>query len=152
MTLHWFLSSCVLICAILLLRRLLRGRISMRLQYALWLVVLARLLIPGTLFPAPFSLAAVSQQSGLDQAVDNLRREITPTQELYGASPADVSMTPEEYAQYFIEDFHGRFYVYDVTESFTNASGKPYPDNGTQHFVVTTELMVGNSARFWQFL
>ena len=41
---EWVVSSCILILAVIALRYLLRGRISLRLQYALWLLVLARLL------------------------------------------------------------------------------------------------------------
>ena len=43
---NWILSSSVLIAAILAVRRIFRGRISPRLQYALWLLVLLRLLLP----------------------------------------------------------------------------------------------------------
>ena len=49
------LTSSVLILALALLRRGLRGRIDPRLQYALWLLVVLRLLIPGSLFPAPLT-------------------------------------------------------------------------------------------------
>lgn len=37
--LEWILSSCVLILAVVGLRYLLRGRLSLRLQYAMWLIV-----------------------------------------------------------------------------------------------------------------
>ena len=60
------LASSLLVLALALLRRLLRGRIDPRLQYALWLVVALRLLIPGTLFTLPVSLvdtAALLRQS-----------------------------------------------------------------------------------------
>ena len=40
------LTSSVLILVLILLRTLLRGRISLRLQYALWLLVAVRLLVP----------------------------------------------------------------------------------------------------------
>lgn len=77
------LSSAVLVLALALLRRVLRGRIDPRLQYGLWLLVALRLLIPGALFPAPVSIAgaaaswsesisaalAPSQDSGADAAV-----------------------------------------------------------------------------------
>ena len=43
MLLQWFVTSSVLILAVLLLRRLLGGRISPRVKYALWAVVLVRL-------------------------------------------------------------------------------------------------------------
>ena len=40
------LTSSVLILVLLLLRRVLRGRVSLRLQYALWVLVAVRLLVP----------------------------------------------------------------------------------------------------------
>ena len=43
---EWILSSSLLIAAVLALRFALRGRISLRLQYGLWAVVLVRLLLP----------------------------------------------------------------------------------------------------------
>ena len=58
-------SSTVLILALTALRFLLRGRISPRLQYALWLLAALRLLLPGTLAKSPVSVmnvpAAVQQ-------------------------------------------------------------------------------------------
>ena len=42
----WVLSSSVLILTVTALRYFLRGKISLRMQYALWLLVLARLLVP----------------------------------------------------------------------------------------------------------
>ena len=41
--LQWFVTSSVLILAVLALRRLLGGRISPRVKYALWAVVQAHL-------------------------------------------------------------------------------------------------------------
>ena len=65
------LSGSLVIAAILLLRPLVRGRVSARWQYYVWLVALARLLMPaapegslmGTLFrEAPASPAVVERQ------------------------------------------------------------------------------------------
>ena len=42
---EWIISSSALIVAMVLLRRIMRGKISLRLQYALWLIVLVRLLL-----------------------------------------------------------------------------------------------------------
>lgn len=53
---EWICSSCVLIVGVVSLRRLLRGRISLRLQYALWLVVLLRLLCPVNFFQSSLSI------------------------------------------------------------------------------------------------
>lgn len=52
----WIISSSVLILGILILRRVLRGKISLRLQYALWLVVLIRLLCPLNFFESSLSV------------------------------------------------------------------------------------------------
>ncbi len=46
MSTEWIVSSSVLIAVIVLLRHLLKGRLSLRLQYALWALVLVRLLVP----------------------------------------------------------------------------------------------------------
>ena len=43
---EWFLSGTLLIGAVLLLRWLLKDKVSCRVRYALWLVVLVRLLLP----------------------------------------------------------------------------------------------------------
>ena len=50
------ITSSVLIVLLLILRRALRGRIPMSLQYGLWLLVALRLLIPGSLFSSPVSV------------------------------------------------------------------------------------------------
>ena len=44
--LEWAMTSSVLILVVLALRRLLSGKISLRLQYGLWALVLVRLLVP----------------------------------------------------------------------------------------------------------
>ena len=58
---QWIVTSCVLVLAILCLRHLLKGRISLRLQYALWAVVLVRLLVPVTFGQSPLSAANLVQ-------------------------------------------------------------------------------------------
>lgn len=56
------LTSSVLILLLAVLRRALRGRIHPGVQYALWLLVAARLLIPGALFPAPVSVMGAAEE------------------------------------------------------------------------------------------
>lgn len=56
------LTSSILILLLAVLRRALRGRIDPRVQYALWLLVAARLLIPGTLFTAPVSVMGAAEE------------------------------------------------------------------------------------------
>lgn len=67
---EWIVTSCVLIAVVLGIRFLLKNRISGRLRYGLWLLVLIRLLIP-------FSLPS-------DMSVMNLLPEKTPEQVTVG--------------------------------------------------------------------
>ena len=57
-----FLTSSVLIAALALMRLLLRGRIHPRLQYALWLLVAVRLLLPVSLVKSPVSVMNAMQE------------------------------------------------------------------------------------------
>ena len=54
------ISSSVLILVLAILRIVLRDKISARLQYALWLLVLVRLLVPVSFFHSPVSVAEVA--------------------------------------------------------------------------------------------
>lgn len=66
---EWILSSTILIAAVLAVRFLLRGRISLRLQYALWAVVLVRLLVPAQLFTSEFGAGAIAQSVDIAEPV-----------------------------------------------------------------------------------
>ena len=57
---EWIISSSLLIAAVLLGRFLLRGRISLRLQYGLWAVVLLRLLVPIQIFTSDFGAGSIA--------------------------------------------------------------------------------------------
>ena len=71
------LTSSVLILIIAALRRILRGRIAPTLQYALWLLVALRLLIPGTLFTAPVSAIGFAEDI-YSAVVESLPEETPP--------------------------------------------------------------------------
>lgn len=58
---EWIISSSILIAAVLLGRLLLRGRISLRLQYALWAVVLLRLLLPIQIFTSDYGAGSIAR-------------------------------------------------------------------------------------------
>lgn len=70
---EWVVSSCILILAVIALRYLLRGKISLRLQYALWLLVLARLLIPVSFGSTDISVMSVVEKAPTVQAVESVR-------------------------------------------------------------------------------
>ncbi len=65
--LEWAVTSSVLILAVLLLRQCLKGKVSLRLQYGLWALVLLRLLIPVS-----FGSTAVSVLNAVERAEDRV--------------------------------------------------------------------------------
>ena len=83
---EWFVSSAVLAALLIGAHYLLRGKISARLQYTLWLVLLVRLLLPLSVGKTALSVA-------------NLLPEAEPTAvmqtEPAAAPPAQAASTPE---------------------------------------------------------
>ena len=59
---QWIITSSVLIVIIAVLRFVLRGKISLKLQYALWGLVLIRLLLPFSVFESPASVLNLLQK------------------------------------------------------------------------------------------
>ena len=66
---EWILSASILIALVLAVRFLLRGRISLRLQYALWAVVLVRLLVPVQLFTSSIGAGSLAQDVDISAPV-----------------------------------------------------------------------------------
>ncbi len=92
---QWSISSAVLTAAVIGLRYLLRGRISLRMQYALWLLVLVRLLVPVSFGASDLSVmnAMPERTPVVQQSVvvpTDTVKKITDTQ--------DVSPVPAENA------------------------------------------------------
>ncbi len=52
-------GASVLIVVVMIIRCLTKGRISMRLRYALWIMVALRLIIPGSIGSSPFSVMSL---------------------------------------------------------------------------------------------
>lgn len=99
--LEWIASSCALILAVLLLRRLLRGRIGPGLQYALWLLVLARLLLPVS-----FGAARVSVQNLVWDADERAASQVVtyvnqtaPNPVPFEPAPAQSATAQPQYTQ-----------------------------------------------------
>lgn len=91
---EWILSSSLLIAAVLLGRRLLRGKISLRLQYALWGLVLLRLLLPVQLFTSDYGVGTVAQEVDISAPVREVY--ISANEERYERSYADAYRWAEE--------------------------------------------------------
>lgn len=75
---EWIITSCVLIVIVLLLRLCLKKSISLRLRYALWLLVLVRLLIPVNFFSSPMSVMNVMPEAASVAEVQQPQITYTP--------------------------------------------------------------------------
>jgi len=64
---EWIVSSSVLIAVVILLRFALKGKISLRLQYALWGLVLVRLLIPVSFGGTAMSVGNLTQKAAASE-------------------------------------------------------------------------------------
>lgn len=101
---EWIITSSVLILVVTVLRTVLKGKISLRLQYALWGLVLVRLLIPGSLFNSSFSVmnaverAAPTLTENAGDVVVGYRDYITP--DLSVAEPDPNASLEEQEKQY----------------------------------------------------
>lgn len=77
---EWILSCSVLILIVLALRKLLQGKITLRLQYALWGLVLVRLLVPGSFFSSSISVQNWTRESEAVQFVQEVGNIDLPSQ------------------------------------------------------------------------
>ena len=64
---EWIVSSSVLIAVVILLRFILKGKISLRLQYALWALVLVRLLVPVSFGDTAMSVGNLTQKAAASE-------------------------------------------------------------------------------------
>ncbi len=69
---NWIISSSVLILVLIALRYILRGKISLRLQYALWALVLVCLLIPMNFGSTGLSVNNLSEAVKKQPAVQSM--------------------------------------------------------------------------------
>ncbi len=89
--LETIVASSALIVVLTLLRHFFRGKISLRLQYALWLLVAIRLLMPFSIFNSSLSVLNIVDVGGQTARVEN-----PPTTPQYGygkqigVNPADM--------------------------------------------------------------
>ena len=62
---EWFITSSILITIVVAMRYILRGKISLRLQYALWALVLVRLLVPVSFGSTSFSAMSMVEKTAI---------------------------------------------------------------------------------------
>lgn len=75
---EWIITSSVLIVIVIILRFLLRGKISLMLQYALWGLVLIRLLVPVSFFASSMSILGLLPEQKTAEPVSSETRIEAP--------------------------------------------------------------------------
>lgn len=155
------LTSSVLIGALLILRLLFRRVIARRVQYALWLLVAVRLLVPVSLPAADFSVLTAAEPVSRQITAPSLYME--PVQEDVGG-PADLpalDKTPSDYSQVAIGGA-----TKDNTRVFTDEKNVTHTVEYARQIHLTDILapawyagiavmlfwMLVSNLRFWQML
>lgn len=96
--LEWVISSVVLTAFVIALRFVLKGKISLRLQYALWALVLVRLLIPVNIGETALSIGNLTQKAAKIKAVQlaSVLSQVEIPSMTYSAAYSEVK---QEYAR-----------------------------------------------------
>lgn len=96
---QWIISSSVLIAVVIALRFALRGKISLRMQYALWLLVLVRLLVPMS-----FGTSDLSVMNAVLDRLPSVQQSVTiPTEN--ATAPAAPSVPAQNIDEPLPSDF-----------------------------------------------
>ncbi len=99
--LEWIISSAVLTAVVIVLRCILKGRMSLRLQYALWLLVLVRLLVPVSFGSTEMSVQNVVVRPATEQPQAAYPAENVMLNSIPISAPisADTDQTPVYHPQ-----------------------------------------------------
>lgn len=73
---EWIISASFLITVVAVFRRILRGKISLRLQYALWGIVLLRLLIPWNPVESDISILNITREPVIQSIAESVQEPI----------------------------------------------------------------------------
>ena len=97
---EWAVTSSVLIFVVLVLRRILMGNISLRLQYGLWALVLLRLLLPVSLGATAVSVLNAVENAHVSDPVVGYVGGVTPDLSVVEPDPSlPLEEQREQYAQ-----------------------------------------------------
>ena len=131
---EWILSSSLLIAAVLAVRFLLRGKISLRLQYALWAVVLVRLLLPVQLFTSSFGAGSIAKEVDIAE----------PVRQIY------ASANEERYEQEYDEAYRQVMADYEAMQQRFDQSYDPIVAEKTAQDMVRADLELDLKALLYQ--
>lgn len=80
---EWIITSTVMIAAVIALRQIFKGRISMRMRYGLWALVLLRLLIPGNFIQSNLSVENLTGAISERPQIQAITQELSAPQQSY---------------------------------------------------------------------
>lgn len=89
---EFIITSTVLILIVIMLRHFIKGKIILRLQYAIWTLVLIKLLIPVSFFSSPISLMNAVQKTS---AYSYAEKALEDTR-IYSDYISNTELTPDE--------------------------------------------------------
>ena len=92
---EWIVTSSALILILAGLRLVLKGKVSLRLQYALWLLVLVRLLCPVNLISSPTSILNVTKEAAAQPEIRDVVEAIRKPLVIEGQSVIEEEETGE---------------------------------------------------------
>ncbi len=134
---NWIITSSVLILIMIAARKILKGHISPLLQYALWLIVLVRLVVPFN--PLESSISVLNAvPTSLSAASDVTKNTENLTPETFTAAPAADSAAADSAVAYTETDI---FDAPKITTSVPAQSGLP-----SFSFVLGTLWLTGTAA------
>jgi len=100
---EWILSSSILILTVILVRRLFRDKMRPTVQYALWALVLVRLLVPFSVFQSPISaeglLTEVQKLPPVQNVTDSLSTPNISIEDAYDQAVEDFLQSGQEVEQ-----------------------------------------------------
>ncbi|MBP7175453.1 MAG: hypothetical protein KBA53_04430 [Thermoclostridium sp.] len=128
---EWLITSSILIAVVIAIRYILRGKLSLRLQYALWALVLVRLLIPVSFGSTSFSAMSVVEKTAIYNsaeqylnkaeepaiAVDN--SEMNDKAGEYAENPALNEVSEQSSNEGLLQHLYGDTYVNLLSKTLT---------------------------------
>ncbi len=105
---EWIVTSSAMILIIIALRGLLKGKISLRLQYALWALVLARLLLPFSIVESAISVSNLLTAREANAAVEEYKESYEAVWQQY--AQLGEELPEQEMEQQVQQELYDRTY------------------------------------------
>ena len=128
---EWIVSSSALLAVLIVLRHILKGKISLRLQYALWGLALLRLLVPVS-----FGSTAVSVQNALPK--QQMRDLPFTAEHTYFAYRSQETITTENESRTY--ELPGQWREFSTDQAELEQSGEKWSNTAHAEVIRFTDL------------